>query len=880
MADYNQAEILKKISFFIDAQFPALYKEFGPELVQLVKDYYVFLETETNQSVYNIRRIFEYRDISTTLSSMVIHWQRKFLNNLPLKEEKVPFVVKNIMDLYRSKGTEQGIKLFFRIFYEEDINVYYPAQKMFKASASTWRTGVFLQMFPNTDRFVSKSGKEYSYLNLLGKNITGSTTGAKASVNKITFILLNGIITPIIYIDNLQGNFIKYDDILSTINGETISFGKVNGSLNDLIIDDQWSGATTGNKLGDIFEVEGTYGYGGRAIVTGISNDITGYVEYEYIDGGFGYTVENSRLLVSDQVVILTGASTTTDWVQGETIGDRFGNEGILTGYNDIAIGVKMNAGETFDFSQTPQLRRRSYGNTNIFYTDITSKNSSSPGVLYPDGSPQDADSQVIAVIDNIENISLITDPIQPFLGVSINSTNYNDIPPATQAMSGTADPVTLATPLNEAFDLTPFDIGSVEIFRNVDPGVNYTNDVWAFAQDSQMNIFDRKDQIIQLTTPAAAGSFNIGDIITEANTSVTGKVRSSNTQIGSITVTPYAYYGFSGDNNIIRQNNDVFNILGVETDYNSRRFGENAEINSEVKFATGKINKVKIFNSGFGYVDKGTAYLANNNIRVAKGEINAETQGITEGYWADFKSHLNGYEVDGANTYTYFDSAMKIQDSDYYQEYSYEIRGMLGQDQYEDFLKDTMHAAGTKQFGKFYYQRKFAAGPEDRGVKQRFLRIFNDDGESTSPLDIGNTQILTSDFDNIYVDTTLVTSDNDSSAGPAPGPYTITPAGNANSVNEGTQLAFGVTVPNWPNGTALYWIIKPDSVQSDFQASSGNIVMTNGSGSFSINPVADSTTEGDETFRIELEARSGTPVVSTTLYTSNTFIINDTSTA
>lgn len=878
MADYNQAEILKKISFFIDAQFPALYKEFGPELVQLVKDYYAFLETETNQSVYNIRRIFEYRDISSTLSSMVIHWQRKFLADLPLKESQVSFVVKNIMDLYRSKGTEQGIKLFFRIFYQEDIDVYYPAQKMFKPSSSTWRTGTFLQMFPNSNEFYSKTGLEYSYLDLLGRNIIGSTTGAKASVNKITFVLLNGIVTPIIYIDNLQGSFVKYDDVLSQIAGETVSFGKVNGSLNALDIDTQWSGATTGNQVGDIFEVEGTYGYGGRAIVTEISEDITGYVEYDWIDGGFGYTVENTRLLVSDQVLILDQGSQNIDWEEGETIGDRFGNEGILTGFNEIAVGVKLNSGQSFDLSLNPQLRRRSYGNTDIFVTDITNKNSSSPGILYPDGSPQDADSQVIAVIDNIENISLITDPIQPFLLVSINSSNYNDIPPATQVMSGTANPVTLATRLIDAFDLTPFNIGSIDIFRNVDPGVNYTNDVWAIAQDSQMKIFDRKDQIIQLTTPAAAGSFNVGEIITEANTNVKGIVRSSNTQVGSITVTPYAYYGFSGANDVRRPNLDTFNILGVETDYESRVFGDNAEIDAEVQFATGKIKSVRIFNSGFGYVDGGTAYLANNDVRVAKGTITAQTQGVTEGYWSDFTSHVNGYQIDSANTFSYFDSSMKIQDSDYFQEYSYEVRSMLGQPVYEDFLKENMHTAGTKMFGKFYYQRKFTAGPDARGVKQRFLRIFNDDGDSKSPLDIGNTQILTSDFDNIYVDTTLVTSDNDSSAGAAPGPYSITPAGAVTSMNEGVNLSFTVNVPNWPNGTALYWNVEPADRVDDFQFQSGNIVMNNGVGSFTVTSVADNTTEGDETFYITLEGRSGN--TSTIFYTSNNFVLNDTSTA
>ena len=352
--------------------------------------------------------------------------------DLPLREDKVVFVIKNIMDLYRSKGTEQGIKLFFRIFYEEDIEVYYPAQKMFKTSSSNWRTGNFLQVFPNNGEFTSKTGKEYTYIDLLGRNIIGSTSGAKSSVNKINFILLNGIVVPVIYIDNLQGNYIKYDDILTQIGGETVSFGKVNGSLVDIDIDQRWSLAATGIEVGDVFDVQGVYGVGGRAIVTEVSDEITGTIAYEYTDGGFGYTVESTRLLVSDQVLILDTGSLTTEFVKGETIGDQFGNEGIVTGSSEIALGVKMNDLQEFDKDQNPVIRRRSYGNTDIFWSDITNKNSSSPGPLYPDGSPPDANTQVIASIDKIQTVSLITDPIAPFVNVLINSSNYNDIPPAT----------------------------------------------------------------------------------------------------------------------------------------------------------------------------------------------------------------------------------------------------------------------------------------------------------------------------------------------------------------------------------------------------------------------------------------------------------------
>lgn len=871
MATYNNAEILKTTSFFVDSQFPALYKEFGPELIQLVKDYYEFLETETNQSVYNIRRIFEYRDVSSTLTSMLIHWQRTFLSGLPLKEDRVSFVTKNILDLYRAKGTKQGIEAFFRIFYESDIEIYYPAQQMLKPSSSFWRTGTFLQMFPNKDRFFSKTGVQYSYLDLLGRNIQGSTSQARASVNKINFILLNGILTPIIYIDNLQGNFIKYDDIVTQINGELIAFGKMNGSLSDLIIDVRWGGATNGNEVGDIFDVENPFGVGGKALLIETEDSITGTIDYEVIDGGFGYTVNNTRLFVSDQIVILPNANNI--FTPGETIQDRFGNEGILTGQSEVAFGVKMNAGESFNIDFDPQLRRVDLPGDPLILgiTDITDKNDSSPGILFPDGG--DPDIHVIADITNTIQVSLITDPIEPFVAVPINSSNYNTIPPALQAMSGTANPVTLATPLNEAFDLTPFTIGSIDIFRNIDPGENYVNDVFALAQDSQMKIFERKDQIIQLETTALAGSFNIGEIIEEVTTNIRGVVRSTDTSLGTVTVTPYAYYGFTG-NDIRRGNNDTFVVIGVETDYTSRNLGDNAQVATDTIFADGKVGKVKIFNSGFGYPNGDTAYLSKDGITAAKGTIVAETQGVTEGYWADFDSHINGYQVDADDNYTYYESAMRIQDSDYYQEYSYEIKSMLNRNIYEDYLRSSVHTAGTKIFDNFSYKRKFGAGPQGRGVKQRFLRLFNDDG-SGSPLDVGNTSNLTVDFINITSDYTPITSDNDSSAGGGGGfTYTVTPA--ATDVDEGSTLTFSVSVPGWPNGTALYWRVGPGtSRDADFQFTSGNIVMNNGSGTFSVTAVADTTTEGDELFNITLRTGSGAgPIV----YTSADYTINDTS--
>ena len=72
---------------------------------------------------------------------------------------------------------------------------------------------------------------------------------------------------------------------------------------------------------------------------------------------------------------------------------------------------------------------------------------------------------------------------------------------------------------------------------------------------------------------------------------------------------------------------------------------------------------------------------------------------------------------------YEYYDSRNKIQDSDRYQEYSYEVRSTIGQNVYEDILKKTVHLAGTKMFGEFVYKKKASIG-----VKSRFTVIKKED--------------------------------------------------------------------------------------------------------------------------------------------------------
>ena len=895
-----QGDIQKNLSLFIKNQFPAIYREDGPELVKLVEEYYRWSETQENQHIYQARRLFETRDVDTTMNSMIILFKKKFLADLPLKADLVKFIVKNILDLYRAKGTARGIELFFAIFYQEfEIEILYPAEKMQKVSDSAWKQGTYLQMFPNNNFFTSKTGKEYEYLDLLARNIEGSVTGAKASVRSINFFILNGIKTPVIYLDGIQGTFNKYEDILCNVNGEVVQFGKTNASLSKFtIVDKSDVGARrknlAGRQIGEVLNVLQKDGNAGKAIVTAVTDTASGQIKYDLEDGGYGYTIDNTRLLVSDQSIILDNSENgfNQEFVVGETLQDTAGRTGIIIGQNLSSIGIKLDAAYAVDgFTDNVTLTTVRLPIDGVAQPQITidlsltanqlvSVNGSSPGPLYPDTT--NLSDVKVSSLNDTSIASIITDVISPYVSVALDAADYGAVTP----MSGTASPVTLATPLDQAFDIQDLTIGSIVGFDNINPGSDYQSDVFAIAQDSLLKNVDRKNQVVLFADAGDAGSFSVKDRIRGVTSGINGVVTDVNQQDGFITITPFNISGLNKNENITFENapSQVKNVLSIATDFlGTARFGDNAVIKSETEFAVGKISEVNILNSGFGYweyeVDDseitdfanglGELRTANNEF-VSHGIIKADTQGLTSGYWAGTNSHLSGWRQNSVTTtktnlpapslplivsrisigfdptvtyptlapafeawfssiasdgfaiydlskqgmaisaatgiwltqlrsrsaaasitarwndivvpsmkeqawyssqenlvwefdadvnvydQEYLDSGQRIQDSDFYQEYSYQIKSSLPIQNYEKLLKENVHLAGSKLFGDFIFKAKVGGT-----IKPRFLRRFNDQGGG-SPFDIADITALNAGTTNFTADSSFVSADHE----------------------------------------------------------------------------------------------------------------------
>ena len=206
---------------------------------------------------------------------------------------------------------------------------------------------------------------------------------------------------------------------------------------------------------------------------------------------------------------------------------------------------------------------------------------------------------------------------------------------------------------------------------------------------------------------------FSVGEEVFQPLTGTTGLITKIDNDNQSLYVRPYSYYGFkSGGSDQIVYKGNSYDLISVVRDYSSKKFGENAIVTNRTEFSQGKIAAVKIRSSGFGYVSQEKVYLIDKNgNRKAEGILNADSQGITSGFWGSQSSHINGYRTnEDSGVFEYYDSKQKVQDSDYYQEYSYDIKSTVSVNRYEDVLKNTMHLSGTKMFGNFTYKK--SVGP------------------------------------------------------------------------------------------------------------------------------------------------------------------------
>lgn len=339
-------DAIATISQLIERQFPAIYREEGPELVTFVKAYYEFLE-QGNNAIQVVRQLPGNLDIDTTLDDFVSHFKATYLADFPfIAATDKRFLIKHVLDLYRSKGSEKSLRLLFRMLFNEDIDLYLPGKDILKPSASKWVKPNYIE--------VTHSARSVAMVN---KQIVGSRTGATAFVEGVVTKRASGKLIDLIYISSVRGTFQRGEVV--TDDGQLTDAPLVIGSLTDVII----TNGGANSAVGDLYNVVADIGVKGSVRVTAVE-DATGRVNFDIVDGGSGYTTDaNTVVYVSDAVLTVNNAPeifqrwetvqqrvetisvlSATDLLAGVTAGDYI--VGVASG-NSVANGVVVSASNT-----------------------------------------------------------------------------------------------------------------------------------------------------------------------------------------------------------------------------------------------------------------------------------------------------------------------------------------------------------------------------------------------------------------------------------------------------------------------------------------------------------------------------------------------------
>jgi sugar lactone lactonase YvrE len=287
--------------------------------------------TKRMGSLFFARNLPKLRDIDKTIDIFILHFKEKYLKNIEFDTAtNQRLLVKNSQDLYRSKGTERSIDLFFKLVYGVDTDVYYPADDLFKLSDGEWVVPQYLEI-TSTDRSID----------LVGKQVKGVTSGATAFVEKYIKRKIKSGFVYVFNVSAVAGAFINNEILVAD---DTIfdDSPRLIGSLNRVEIG---AAAGTGFAVGDIVSfVNSGYGDYGLARVDAVADD-TGIVDFIFLDGGWGYTsssnsdlsalelAKRSQSIVSEKVLTLSNVvtSNTVDVINVTAGGLGYNNTDVIT---------------------------------------------------------------------------------------------------------------------------------------------------------------------------------------------------------------------------------------------------------------------------------------------------------------------------------------------------------------------------------------------------------------------------------------------------------------------------------------------------------------------------------------------------------------------
>ena len=265
----------ERVSVKVENQLPDFVKQDHPTFVAFLEAYYEYMEQE-GKPYEIIGNLNNYADLGKTTDDFLKYFKKQFAEDIPeavFKNSNKPFVLKRLRDFYRAKGSEKSFKFFFRLLYNEEIDVYYPGQDMLRTSDGLYQKSQII-------RVVDTSGQD-NVFKLVGKKITGQTSKANAIVESVLNESIGSYVVSTVYLSGTAGTFVN----------EIISDGTHSFQTGAMIVDTNITTAGNNYTIGDIIPITGGGASGSGAAIKVKELTAGHIVSITITDGGSGYAV-------------------------------------------------------------------------------------------------------------------------------------------------------------------------------------------------------------------------------------------------------------------------------------------------------------------------------------------------------------------------------------------------------------------------------------------------------------------------------------------------------------------------------------------------------------------------------------------------------------
>ena len=621
--------------------------------------------------VQNIQQLLEYSDADKTLSIFLDRFRNSYLHSIPntlASGVSKRSLIKNVRDMYRAKGSKRGHELFFRLLFDETPEIFYPTDNLLKISGGTWVSDYVIRI---------KADEGDDPTKMVGQTITQSVNAATdtelatAACEQVVEMTEGESIIAQLFLDlnSIDGTFVVGEKVKAVANDNADV--TISGTIQSIITDATVSDGASMYSTSDLVTVTSSSG---------------SEAQIDIVDVGSGS--------VQELIIDTPGANYN---ISDDIYFDSAGTQGSGASAKITVTGGAISLGEAGDFAE--------YGaatTDHVVFEDATEETDAYTGnqcILENQTLLGGGDSTSNPQNWAAENIGSI-EKILMFSGGS----GYETLPSVT------------LTEYKLTFSETDADRSGTFTAGETITAAGGASAKIAVVRSGSM------------TVAKTTGSFVVNEKITGGSSSATAKISTIAVVGTGAKIIPWSTTG-------------VGSVKGIEISKFGTGFGAAPIISFPLKVlitkagSTHDVSQTSSFAVGDSLTGQlssatGTVTAWDNNLQLLTiSPTNTNTfriaENIRRGSTSDYALIAKTNRASATTTIGTLgktagqfnddkgkisESVMKIQDSYYYQDFSYVVRISSSISQWKNEIKKALHPAGFNVFGEVSFSTQLSA--------------------------------------------------------------------------------------------------------------------------------------------------------------------------